>query len=714
MWIASERHGSPLRANRQGKKNSLFNPGSQKKYTIVEACEVMKLLFQAAVFTGIVLPFAGAQVASAQATIFGTNLIVNAGAESGAGGDSTVQQKNVPGWASTGGCDIYTYTTAYKNANAISSQDIVPRGAGNNYFAGGVKPANCTFSQSINLSSGVSTIDAGTATFAAAAYLGGYGGDGDNATMTVAFQDSTGKQLSSVSIGTVGPNDRASHDNGLYLRRQIGQVPVGTRTAAVTLNMLWVNGSNNEAYADNLSLILNAPATPQSLVGVNLIANPGADASPGLDQNSTTDASTDLPGWVRSAYLTADSYQDPGGDLYQYTGGPSDAGVNYFYGGVDVSQDSNGNALPATAFQDIDVSSAGSLIDAGNVTYALSAWLGGYSSQDDNAQLAVHFQSWAGAVLGTATLGPILAADRMGNSALLKVSTSGNVPKGTRVIHVLLTMTREEGTNNDGLADSLLLVLGPFSNPGPTISQTVISAGSYGAFDSVAPGTWMEIYGENLAADSRAWASGDFNGVNAPTALDGTKVTIGGQAAFVYYISAGQIDALVPGGVGAGPQPVIVTTANGTSVPLPVTVNPVEPGLLAPSSFIVNGNLYLAAVFPDGQTFVLPPGAISGVPSRQAKPGETIIVYGIGFGAVTPNLTVGQIVEQSNSLALPFQLLFGSTPATLPYSGLAPNYLGLYQFNVVVPNIPNSDLVPITFTLGGANGMQTLYTAVHN
>ena len=87
MWIASERHGSPLRANRQGKKNSLFNPGSQKKYTIVEACEVMKLLFQAAVFTGIVLPFAGAQVASAQATIFGTNLIVNAGAESGAGGD---------------------------------------------------------------------------------------------------------------------------------------------------------------------------------------------------------------------------------------------------------------------------------------------------------------------------------------------------------------------------------------------------------------------------------------------------------------------------------------------------------------------------------------------------------------------------------------------------------------------------------------------------
>jgi uncharacterized protein (TIGR03437 family) len=643
----------------------------------------------------------------------GINLIVNAGAESGPGGDSTVQQK-APGWTATGGCDIYAYGTAYQQVNAISPQDIVPRGTGDNYFAGGAKPVSCTFSQSVSVAGEGILIDAGTVTFAATAYLGGYGGDGDNATMTVAFEDTTGKQLSSVTLGTVGPNDRAAQENGLYLRRQIGQVPAGTRTVAVTLNMLWVNGDSNEAYADNLSLILNAAATPQSLLGVNLIVNPGADASPGYGESSTTDVSTDLPGWVRSAYLTADSYQDQGGDLYQYTGGPADAGSNYFYGGVDVSEDSSGNPLPATAFQDIDVSSAGSLIDAGNVTYALSGWLGGYSSQDDQAQLTVQFENWTGTVLGTATLGPILAADRNDQSSLLQRSASGNLPTGTRVIHVVLTITREDGANNDGLADSLSLVLGPFSNPGPTISQSVISAGSYGAFDSVAPGTWMEIYGERLAADSRPWASGDFNGVNAPTSLDGTQVTVGGQNAFVYFISPGQIDALVPGNVGTGPQPVVVSTANGVSVPMLVSVNSVQPGLLAPPSFLVNGNQYLAAVLPDGQTFIVPPGAISGVTSRQAKPGETIIVYGIGFGAVNPALTIGQIVEQSNSLASSFHVLFGSTPATLAYFGLAPNYLGLYQFNVIVPNVPNSDMVPITFMLNGTPGTQTLFTAVHN
>jgi hypothetical protein len=56
-----------------------------------------------------------------------------------------------------------------------------------------------------------------------------------------------------------------------------------------------------------------------------------------------------------------------------------------------------------------------------------------------------------------------------------------------------------EGTNNDGLADSLSLVLGSGGNVGPAITGPVISAGAYGAFDSVTTGTWMEIYGENLA-----------------------------------------------------------------------------------------------------------------------------------------------------------------------------------------------------------------------
>jgi uncharacterized protein (TIGR03437 family) len=122
----------------------------------------------------------------------------------------------------------------------------------------------------------------------------------------------------------------------------------------------------------------------------------------------------------------------------------------------------------------------------------------------------------------------------------------------------------------------------------------------------------------------------------------------------------------------------------------------------------------VGALFSDYQTFVAPPGAISGYASRRAKPGDVIVIYGIGFGPVTPNTPAGQIVSGNTALTLPLQIYFGSTQATLQYSGLAPSLVGVYQFNVVVPNVAPSDAVPVTFTLGGIKGAQTLYTSVGN
>jgi uncharacterized protein (TIGR03437 family) len=61
-----------------------------------------------------------------------------------------------------------------------------------------------------------------------------------------------------------------------------------------------------------------------------------------------------------------------------------------------------------------------------------------------------------------------------------------------------------------------------------------------------------------------------------------------------------------------------------------------------------------------------------------------------------------------------FQISFAGMPASVPYAGLVPGYLGLYQFNVVVPNVASSDAVPVTFTLGGASGPQTLLIPVQD
>ncbi len=250
----------------------------------------------------------------------------------------------------------------------------------------------------------------------------------------------------------------------------------------------------------------------------------------------------------------------------------------------------------------------------------------------------------------------------------------------------------------------------------PPVIQTggVVSASSYGQFAAIAPGSWIEIYGTNLAGASREWAGSDFSGVSAPVSLSGTTVGIGGQAAFVQYVSPGQVNAQVPSNVPVGARQVTLTTAIGTSAPYNITVNPTQPGLLAPPSFDIAGRRYVAALFSDNATYVLPPGAISGVASRRAKPGDTIVLYGVGFGSVTPDTPAGQVVQQSNRLAQQFQIFFGQTTASVSYAGLAPGAVGLYQFNVVVPNVGTSVDVPLTFTLGGARGAQTLFIAVHN
>lgn len=246
----------------------------------------------------------------------------------------------------------------------------------------------------------------------------------------------------------------------------------------------------------------------------------------------------------------------------------------------------------------------------------------------------------------------------------------------------------------------------------------VVSAGAFGAFTAVAPGSWMEIYGANLSATTRGWAGSDFVGTKAPTTLDNVKVTIGGQQAFIDYISPTQVNAQVPSNTPTGAQQMTVSLVGSSSSSYNITVNPLQPGLLAPSSFTVGGKQYVVAQFSDGVTYVLPPNAIPGIPARQAKPGETIVIYGIGFGPVldsaNQDIPAGTIVTSSNRLANSFSMDFGGTPASLTYFGLAPNFVGLYQFNVVVPNVANNDLVPLNFKLNGAGGSQTLFIAVHN
>ncbi len=245
----------------------------------------------------------------------------------------------------------------------------------------------------------------------------------------------------------------------------------------------------------------------------------------------------------------------------------------------------------------------------------------------------------------------------------------------------------------------------------PAISAGgVITASQFGAYSTISPGTWIEIYGSNLANTTTDW-SNSFQGVNAPTTLAGTTVTVGGLSAYIAYVSPTQVNAQVPSGLNTGSQQVVVSTAAGQSGIYSINVVNTQPGLYAPSTFSVAGKQYVGAQHRDG-TWVMPVGAVAGFTSSPAKVGETITLYGVGFGPVTPSQPPGQMVQTLNSLTTPLNLFFASAQATLSYQGLIPPYLGLYQFNAVVPNVASGSLVPLTFVLGSSNGTQTLYTAV--
>jgi hypothetical protein len=185
-------------------------------------------------------------------------------------------------------------------------------------------------------------------------------------------------------------------------------------------------------------LVFAAPASAEIPAG-NLVQNPGADAAEGA---ATSDAVAPLPSWTVESTFTAVQYGAPAFPTVE-DGTRLGGGRNFFAGGP-------GGAV-SSASQVIDVSRAAPEIDAGRVTAALSALIGGYSGQDDAATVSAVTLEAGGT---TTTIGPVTPAERASVSNLLPRTASFAVPAGTRSIRVTLTATRAQGNYNDGYVDA--------------------------------------------------------------------------------------------------------------------------------------------------------------------------------------------------------------------------------------------------------------------
>jgi protocatechuate 3,4-dioxygenase beta subunit len=212
----------------------------------------------------------------------------------------------------------------------------------------------------------------------------------------------------------------------------------------------------------------------------------------------------------------------------------------------------------------------------------------------------------------------------------------------------------------------------PASRPSILATNGVVEGAGFQA--GLTPGSWIALFGDNLSLTSRAWGSVDIVDGKLPTSLDGVSVRINGKAAAVYYVSPGQINVQAPDDETTGPVQVTVTNTMGTSDAVTAQLAQFLPGFFVGADYMVGAN-----------------------PSP-ARPGETVSLFGTGFGPTNPKAPAGEAWSGAAPLANAVTVRIGGRTADVHFAGLVS--AGVYQLNVVVPDL-DTGVHDVRATVGG-------------
>jgi len=195
----------------------------------------------------------------------------------------------------------------------------------------------------------------------------------------------------------------------------------------------------------------------------------------------------------------------------------------------------------------------------------------------------------------------------------------------------------------------------------------VVSAASYQPGGPVAPDSLAALFGVNLAG-STASATLDQNG-QLPTGLGGARVEVNGEAASLLYVSASQINFVVPGDVAIGTADVLVRNTNtGAEQSATMLVQNTAPAVFSADGTGKGPGAILNAVTYAAAPFLTVTPEIAGSDQRTRLAVYTTgIRYAASVGASATN-------PSGNSYNL-----------TVEYAGPAPGYFGLDQVNIVLP-----------------------------
>ncbi|MCX6620779.1 MAG: hypothetical protein NTY38_06815, partial [Acidobacteria bacterium] len=243
------------------------------------------------------------------------------------------------------------------------------------------------------------------------------------------------------------------------------------------------------------------------------------------------------------------------------------------------------------------------------------------------------------------------------------------------------------------------------TNPSPA-SDVVLNAASQSPGAGL--GSWISVVGQNFSGMTRVWGIDDFQSGKLPRSIEGISVALNDRDLAVQLISPDRVNALVFPSVSAGQSYFSVTNSLGTSVPLRVVVQDNDPAFFAVPD---EGKKYAFAKHLDG-TLVGRSGLFGpGLVARPARPGDTVNIFGTGFGRTDQTTPSDEALFGTHPLVDPTLVVLhvGASAALIVWAGAVRP--GVYVVRAVVPNVEAGDQ-RLIIDLGRSKSLKEVYMTV--
>lgn len=225
----------------------------------------------------------------------------------------------------------------------------------------------------------------------------------------------------------------------------------------------------------------------------------------------------------------------------------------------------------------------------------------------------------------------------------------------------------------------------------------VVNGASFRTEQPVTTGSWATGFAA-LGGASNATASS----FPYPTTLGGVRVLVDGRESPIYYVdpARNQVNFLIPSGVQPGIRTVRIQSGGGE-----------QSGSLrvmhaAPGIFVID-----QSVTPGRGAILNQNGSINSE-SNRARRGEVIQIYANGPGALSAPIADGAASPASplvTTVSTP-QVYIAGVPAVVQFSGMAPNFAGLWQVNAFVPEQSFiSGRVPLKIFMDGVDSNEVSF-----